>query len=184
MVKKPPANAGDTKDAGSTPGVGRSSGGGHGNPLQHSGLESPMDRGAWRAIVHRVAKSCLWIKWLCMLWVHTLIYYDLILIKSAKTLSPEKFFLRFWVDKSFGGHYSTHSSQLRAMSSSWGGQRDRAKTIILAFGLNSSATDTIPALPTPGSACYTVVFSKPMKAQKKDHGEAISPSFERRKDQQ
>ena len=53
-VKELPANAGDV---GSVPRVERSSRGGHGNPLQFSCLENPMDRGAWRAIVHRVAKS-------------------------------------------------------------------------------------------------------------------------------
>ena len=42
---------------GSVPGLGRSPGGGHGNPLQYSCLENPVDRGAWRAMVHRVAKS-------------------------------------------------------------------------------------------------------------------------------
>jgi len=44
-------------DMGLIPGSERSPGGGHGNPLQYSCLENPMDRGAWRAIVHRVAKS-------------------------------------------------------------------------------------------------------------------------------
>ena len=44
-------------DLGSIPGLGRSPGGGHGNPLQYSCLENPMDRGAWRATVHGVAKS-------------------------------------------------------------------------------------------------------------------------------
>ena len=53
-----PVNAGDVRDAGSIPQLGRSSGGGHGNPLQHSGLENPVDRGAWQATVHSVAKSC------------------------------------------------------------------------------------------------------------------------------
>ena len=53
VVKNLPANAGD---AGSIPGSGRSSGGGHGNPLQYSCLENPMDRGAWQA-VHGVAKE-------------------------------------------------------------------------------------------------------------------------------
>ena len=43
-VKKPPANAGDIRDLGSIPGLGRSSGGEHGNPLQYSCLENPMDR--------------------------------------------------------------------------------------------------------------------------------------------
>ena len=53
-VKDPPANAGDM---GSLPRSGRSPGGGHGKPLQYSYLENPMGRGAWRATVHRVAKS-------------------------------------------------------------------------------------------------------------------------------
>ena len=44
-------------DPGSTPGSGRSPGGGHGNPLQYSCLENPMDRRAWRATVHRAVKS-------------------------------------------------------------------------------------------------------------------------------
>ena len=52
VVKNPPANAGDTRDMGLIPGLGRSPGGGHGNPLQYSCLENPMDRGAWRATVH------------------------------------------------------------------------------------------------------------------------------------
>ena len=46
-------NAGDARDMGSIPGLGRSPGGGHGNPLQYSCLENPMDRGAWQATVHR-----------------------------------------------------------------------------------------------------------------------------------
>ena len=50
-------SAGDTSGPGSIPGLGRSPGGGHGNPLQYSCLENPMDRGAWRASVHRVARS-------------------------------------------------------------------------------------------------------------------------------
>jgi len=52
MVKNLPANA-----ASSIPGSERSPGGGHGNPLQYSCLENPMDRRAWRSTVHRVAKS-------------------------------------------------------------------------------------------------------------------------------
>ena len=54
VVKNPPANAGDIRDLGSIPGSGRSPGGGHGNPLQYSCLENPLD---WRATVHRVTKS-------------------------------------------------------------------------------------------------------------------------------
>ena len=61
MVKNFPANVGDAGDAGSVPGLGRSSGGGNGNPLQYSCLENHMDRGAHQATVHSVAKSCTWL---------------------------------------------------------------------------------------------------------------------------
>jgi len=54
VVKNPPANE---EDPGSIPGSGRSPGGGHGNSLRYFYLENPVDRGAWRAIAHRVAKS-------------------------------------------------------------------------------------------------------------------------------
>ena len=57
VVKNPPANAGDIRDAGSIPGSEGSIGGGHGNPLQYSCLENPMDRGARQATVHGVAES-------------------------------------------------------------------------------------------------------------------------------
>ena len=57
MVKSLPANAGDTGDASSISGSGRSPGGGNGNPLQYSCLEKPMDGGAWWATVHGVTKS-------------------------------------------------------------------------------------------------------------------------------
>ena len=57
MVKNLPANAGDIRDIGSVPGLGKSPGGGYGNPLQYSCLENPMDRGDWQATVHRLAES-------------------------------------------------------------------------------------------------------------------------------
>ena len=57
MLKNLPANAGDTGDTDSTPGSGRSQGGGNGNPVHYSCLENPMDRGAWWATVHGVTKS-------------------------------------------------------------------------------------------------------------------------------
>ena len=56
-VEESTCNSGDTEDAVSIPGLGRSSGGRHGNPLQYSCVESPRDRGAWQATVQRVAKS-------------------------------------------------------------------------------------------------------------------------------
>ena len=56
-VKNLPASVGDTGDTGSILGLGRFPGGGNGNPIQYSCLENPMDRGAWQATVHAVAKS-------------------------------------------------------------------------------------------------------------------------------
>ena len=57
VEKNLPASAGGIRDIGSIPGSGRSPGGGHGNPLQYSCLENPMDRGAWPATVHGVGES-------------------------------------------------------------------------------------------------------------------------------
>ena len=59
VVKDPPANAGDARDPGPIPGSGRSPVGGNGNPLKYSCLENSMDRGAWRAKVHWVAKNLI-----------------------------------------------------------------------------------------------------------------------------
>ena len=66
VVKNPPVNAGDLRDMGSMPGLEISLGGGYGNLLQYSCLENPMDSGAWRATVHRVAKSQTQLKKLSM----------------------------------------------------------------------------------------------------------------------
>ena len=57
VVRNPLANAGDIRDKSSIPGLGRSPGGGHGNPFQYSWLENSMDRGAWETTVHGVTKS-------------------------------------------------------------------------------------------------------------------------------
>ena len=57
MVRNLPANARDIRDMDWIPGLGRTPGGGHGNPVQFSCLENPMDRGAWQATVHRITKS-------------------------------------------------------------------------------------------------------------------------------
>ena len=66
VVKNTSANAGDIRDTGSILGSGRSSEGGHGNPLQYSCLENPMDRGPWQATVLGVTKSQKWLKRLSM----------------------------------------------------------------------------------------------------------------------
>ena len=69
MVKDLPANAGDLGDSGSIPGSGRSPEGRHGNPLQYSCKENTVDRGAWRATVHKVTKSqqkLFSLSWICL----------------------------------------------------------------------------------------------------------------------
>ena len=66
VVKNPPANARDIRDVGSSSGLGRSPGEVHGNPLQYSFLENPLDRIAWSATVHKVTKSWTRLKPLSM----------------------------------------------------------------------------------------------------------------------
>ena len=56
VARNMPANAGDMRDTSSVPGSGRFPGGGHGNWLQYSCLENPIDRGGWQAMVYSVAK--------------------------------------------------------------------------------------------------------------------------------
>ena len=57
VIRNLPASSGDVRDAGLIPGLGRSPGGGHGHLFQYSFLQNPMERRAWQATVHRVAKS-------------------------------------------------------------------------------------------------------------------------------
>ena len=56
VVKNPPATAGDVRDVVSIPGSGKSPRGWHGNPVQYCCLETPMDRGAWWAMVHGITR--------------------------------------------------------------------------------------------------------------------------------
>ena len=70
VVESMPANAGDIRDMGSVPGSGRFPGGGHGNPLQYSCLENPMDRGAQQVTIHGVTQNRTQLKQLS---VHTCI---------------------------------------------------------------------------------------------------------------
>ena len=66
VAKNPPVDAGDRRDMGLILGLGRFPGGGHDNLLQYSCLKNPMDRGAWRAVIHRVTKSRTQLNWLSM----------------------------------------------------------------------------------------------------------------------
>ena len=82
---------------GSVPGLGRSSGGGNGNPLQYSCLENSMDKGAWQATVHRVTKSQTWLKRLSkhaymmhsdiLCFIYSIILYSFLLKYSQFTIS-------------------------------------------------------------------------------------------------
>ena len=77
VVKNPPPNAGDVRDSGLIP-TSRFPGGGHGNPLQYSCLENPMDSGAWKATVHRVAKSSTRLKHLS---THACVHKEWVVLK-------------------------------------------------------------------------------------------------------
>ena len=78
MVKNLPAKAGDTRDVGSIPGLGRSPGGGNGNPLQYACLENLMDGGPWWATVHGVTKSWTQLKQLSTVYMKE--YFIMVLI--------------------------------------------------------------------------------------------------------
>ena len=73
VVKNPPVSAGDVRDTGSNLGLGRSPGGGHGNPLQYSWMENPTDKRTWQAKVHGVTKIWTQLKQLSThyCWKHT-----------------------------------------------------------------------------------------------------------------
>ena len=91
MVKNPPANAGDIGDVGSIPGSARSPGGGHGNLLQYSYLENPVDRAAWPATVQRIAKSQTRLKWLGTLTS----YFNVLLF--LRIFENIMYFLFYWI---------------------------------------------------------------------------------------
>ena len=88
VVKMLPVNIGDIRDTGLIPGLGRSPGGGHGNPLQYSCLENPMDRGTWWATVHGVTKSGT--HWSDLVCIHACISLKLFFF-------PLRDFMIFWL---------------------------------------------------------------------------------------
>ena len=121
-VKNLPANAGDTRDVGLIPGLGRSPGEENGNPLQHSCLENPMGRVTWWATIHRVAKSQT------RLSSHTHTHTHTAVITSLATLLPDHLYpyswemlcfesLWLWPWAELGNKVKT----LRAASLSWQG---------------------------------------------------------------
>ena len=82
-VKKPNANAGDTGDTGSIPGSGRSPRGGNGNQLQDSCLENPMDRGAWQATIHGIAKESDTTEHICFKYNKVSLKFNSLTLKSC-----------------------------------------------------------------------------------------------------
>ena len=105
LVKNLPVSAGDARDAGRIPGLGRSSGGGNGNPLQYSCLENSTDRGAWQDIDRGVAKRH---DWAHIHYTYALIFYNFtiiclagdfftwIMLELCWTSSIYVSFIRFW----------------------------------------------------------------------------------------
>ena len=90
MVKNLPAIAGNTREAGSIPGLGKSPGVGNSNALQYSCLENPIDRGAWQAIIHRVAKSQTGLKQ-STIHTHTALFFTMKIhkLKGSKYSAPD-----------------------------------------------------------------------------------------------
>ena len=85
-----PASARDLRDLSSTTGLGRSPGGGNGNPHHYSCLENPMDRGLWLATVHRVTKRQTWLKWLSTRsykWYHMIFVFHCLIISFSMIVS-------------------------------------------------------------------------------------------------
>ena len=114
MVKNPPANAGNIRDTGSIPGWGRSPGGGHGNPLQYSCLEKPIDRGAWQATVHRVAQSWTRLKRLSKTAAYDCLWNNA--KEEIKILTPLFFITDSWL-QALIFYKGLHSSQTGAQFS-------------------------------------------------------------------
>ena len=96
VIKNTPANAGDIRDAGSIPASRRSPGGGHGNPLQYSCLENPMDKGTWWVTVHGVLSQTQ-LKWISMQAHTPPLLKSWIWIKTELLECPEQFIMTFWL---------------------------------------------------------------------------------------
>ena len=115
MVKNPLANVRDSRDMGLIPGLGRSPAGGNGNPLQYSCLENPMDRGAWWAAVHGVAKSQTWLSY----WAHTHCDFGLAVWSVASFTTIEDTYLKRFLLQSvpWGKENHTDISELSCVAS-------------------------------------------------------------------
>ena len=130
MVKNLPANEGD---AGSIPGLGRSSGEGYGNLLQYSCLENPMDRGAWWTTVHGVTKSRTWLSLdlfhpLSMFEPESAITSPLNHLKTSLTYS---WIALLWEKKAF--YMKAHSNKIKGRATGPRGHEIMFSEYFLAF---------------------------------------------------
>ena len=117
--KESACNAGAAGDTGSIPEQGRSPGGGHGNPLQYSCLENPMDRGAWRATVHGVAQSQTGLKRLS---THALTRYRTWSIRTGTMSTDTTYVILFhlgWLACSHPLLLLSHCSRVRLLGTPW-----------------------------------------------------------------
>ena len=115
VVKNPPANAGDIRDASLIPGLGSSPREGNGNPLQYSCQENPTDRGAWQATVPGVAKSLKQLKRLSTHSYAICFFFKLLLSKLEKGMASRSSILAWkipWTEDP-GGLQSMGSQRVR-----------------------------------------------------------------------
>ena len=133
MGKESTCNAGDTGYTGSIPGLGRSPGEGHSNPLQYSCLENPMDRGAWQATVHGVTKSRTWLSFdlfhpLSMFEPESAITSPLNHLKTSFTCS---WIALLWEKKTF--YTNAHSSEIKRRATGPRGHEIMSSEYFVAF---------------------------------------------------
>ena len=146
MIKHPPANAGDLREVGSIPGSGRFPGREHGNPLQSSCLENPMDRGAWGATVHGVAESQTQLKQLS---------------KKARDINIQKmittenrYYSQCKEDNGKGRVHSKLEPPKRAFPHNAGTQPSELPSDAAGWYLRESAMRLVLGMETEASSCH------------------------------
>ena len=135
VVKNLPASAGDRRDVSLIPGLGRSPGGGNGNPPPYSCLENPMDRGAWQTTVHRVTKSPVSLKWLST--------------AHHGNSIPRIFFFLYLTQESLLSCSISAVTYYQTLMTSY---------ILAAVPLPSGSSSLIQVLATSGPLCVTLNF--------------------------
>ena len=179
VLKNLPVNAGDAGDVGLIPGLRRSPGEGNGNPLQYSCLENPMDRGAWWAIGHGVAKSqtteqlSMHLFSLPRAWVQSLVR-ELIIHKQqhGQYINNKNTIYVIWMTKIYISRIYlifTHSFWFTTFQNSWNFLRDKNNGIILGFWSsnpeNPSGKVTFGSHPRVGADCRRTFSPTPQTSR-------------------